>query len=66
LPYRSPFGGWTVKVVNEFDRRSRDARDMLLTMLDWMPPDHAFLATTNLDIGVLFAAASLIDLPKFH
>jgi hypothetical protein len=53
LPYRCLFGGWTVKVVNEFDRCSRDARDLLLTVLDRMPPGHAFLATTNLDIGNL-------------
>jgi hypothetical protein len=42
-----------VKVANEFDRCSRDAQDLLLTMLDRMPPGHAFLATTNLDIGNL-------------
>ena len=53
LPYRRLFGGWTVKVVNEFDRCSRDAQDLLLTVLDRMPPGHAFLATTNLDIGNL-------------
>lgn len=53
LPYRSLFGGWTVKVINEFDRCSRDAQDLLLTMLDRMPPGHAFLATTNLEIGNL-------------
>jgi hypothetical protein len=42
-----------VKVVNELDRCSRDAQDLLLTYLDRMPAGHAFLGTTNLDIGNL-------------
>jgi replication-associated recombination protein RarA len=53
LGYGSLFGPWTVKVVNELDRCSKDAQDLLLTCLDRMPAGHAFLGTTNLDIGNL-------------
>ena len=53
LGYGSLFGPWTVKVVNELDRCSKDAQDLLLTYLDRMPAGHAFLGTTNLDIGNL-------------
>ncbi len=53
LAYGSLFGSWSVKVVNELDRCSKDAQDMLLTYLDRMKPGHAFLGTTNLDIGNL-------------
>ena len=51
LAYGSIFGSWSVKVVNELDRCSKDAQDMLLTYLDRMKPGHAFLGTTNLDLG---------------
>jgi hypothetical protein len=47
------FGPWSVKVVNELDRCSKDAQDMLLTYLDRMKPGHAFLGTTNLDVASL-------------
>lgn len=53
LGYGSLFGPWSVKVVNELDRCSKDAQDLLLTYLDRMPAGHAFLGTTNLDIGNL-------------
>jgi replication-associated recombination protein RarA len=53
LAYGSFFGSWSVKVVNELDRCSKDAQDMLLTYLDRMKPGHAFLGTTNLDLGSL-------------
>ncbi len=53
LAYGSIFGNWSVKVVNELDRCSKDAQDMLLTYLDRMKPGHAFLGTTNLDLGSL-------------
>lgn len=32
LAYGSIFGSWSVKVVNELDRCSKDAQDMLLTL----------------------------------
>jgi hypothetical protein len=47
------FGVWSIKVVNELDRCSKDAQDLLLTYLDRMRPGHAFLGTTNLDLGSL-------------
>jgi replication-associated recombination protein RarA len=53
IAYGSIFGSWSVKVVNELDRCSKDALDMLLTYLDRMKPGHAFLGTTNLDLGSL-------------
>jgi len=53
LAYASMFGLWSIKVVNELDRCSKDAQDMLLTYLDRMRPGHAFLGTTNLDLTSL-------------
>jgi len=53
LAYGSIFGSWSVKVVNELDRCSKDAQDMLLTYLDRMKPGHAFLGTTNLNLSSL-------------
>ena len=53
LAYASMFGPWSIKVVNELDRCSKDAQDMLLTYLDRMRPGHAFLGTTNLDVTSL-------------
>ena len=53
LAYGSLFGSWSVKVVNELDRCSKDAQDMLLTYFDRMKPGHAFPGTTNLDLGSL-------------
>ena len=41
LAYASMFGPWSIKVVNELDRCSKDAQDMLLTYLDRMRPGHA-------------------------
>ena len=53
LAYAPMFGPWSIKVVNELDRCSKDAQDMLLTYLDRMRPGHAFLGTTNLDLTSL-------------
>ena len=50
LARTSLFGPWSVKVVNELDRCSKDAQDMLLTYLDRMKPGHAFLGTTALAV----------------
>ncbi len=47
------FGDWSVVLVNEVDRASRDAQDLLLSYLDKMPPGRAFLATSNLDLSAL-------------
>jgi MoxR-like ATPase len=53
LPYGSLFGVWSVKVVNELDRCSREAQDLLLTYLDRLPPGRAFLGTSNLQLDLL-------------
>ena len=53
LHYGSLFGDWTVKIVNELDRCSRDAQDLLLDYLDKLPPGRAFIATSNLDLSQL-------------
>jgi replication-associated recombination protein RarA len=46
-------GGWHVRIVNEFDRCSREAQDLLLTYLDRLGPGRAFLATSNLQLELL-------------
>ena len=53
LPYGSLFGAWSVKIVNELDRCSREAQDLLLTYLDRMPASRAFLGTSNLQLDLL-------------
>jgi replication-associated recombination protein RarA len=53
LPYGSLFGAWSVKVVNELDRCSREAQDLLLTYLDRLPSGRAFLGTSNLQLDLL-------------
>ena len=52
-PYGTLFGSWSIKVVNELDRCSKDAQDLLLTYLDRLRPGQAFLGTTNLDLSNL-------------
>lgn len=49
----SLFGDWQVKIVDELDRCSRDAQDLLLTYLDRLPPCRAFIGTSNLDLDSL-------------
>jgi hypothetical protein len=53
LPYGSLFGAWSVKIVNELDRCSREAQDLLLSYLDRLPPGRAFLGTSNLQLDLL-------------
>jgi putative ATPase len=53
LSYGSLFSEWSVKLINEFDRCSRDAQDLLLTYLDKLPPKRAVIATSNLDLSSL-------------
>ena len=50
LAYASMFGPWSIKVVNELDRCSKDAQDMLVTYLDRLRPGHAFPGTTYLHV----------------
>jgi hypothetical protein len=53
LAYGSLFSAWSVKIVNELDRCSREAQDLLLTYLDRLPPGRAFLGTSNLQLDLL-------------
>jgi DNA polymerase III delta prime subunit len=45
--------GWRVFIVNECDTAPADAQDLLLTFLDEMPVNCAFIATSNLDLAKL-------------
>lgn len=53
LAYGSLFGDFTVKIINELDRCSRDAQDLLLTYLDKLPAGRAFIGTSNLQLDLL-------------
>lgn len=53
LPYGSLFARWSIKIVNELDRCSREAQDLLLTYLDRLPPGRAFFGTSNLQLDLL-------------
>lgn len=44
---------WSVKIVNELDRCSKEAQDLLLSYIDRMPPGRALLCTSNLEVGGL-------------
>lgn len=51
LAFGNLFSDWSVKIVNELDRCSRDAQDLLLTYLDKLPHGRAFIGTSNLDLS---------------
>jgi replication-associated recombination protein RarA len=54
LAYRGMFGGGqSVRIVNELDRSSRDAQDLMLAYLDRLPRDRAFIGTSNLQLDLL-------------
>jgi replication-associated recombination protein RarA len=53
LAYANLFGAFSVRIVNELDRCSRDAQDLLLTYLDKLPPGRAFVGTSNLQLDLL-------------
>lgn len=53
LAYGSLFGNFSVRIVNELDRCSRDAQDLLLTYLDKLPAGRAFIGTSNLQLDLL-------------
>ena len=53
LAYGSLFSRWSVRIVNELDRCSKEAQDLLLTYLDRMPPGRALLGTSNLQLDLL-------------
>ena len=47
------FSRWSVRIVNELDRCSREAQDLLLTYMDRLPPGRALLGTSNLQLDLL-------------
>jgi replication-associated recombination protein RarA len=49
----SLFGVYSVKIINEMDRCTRDAQDLLLSYLDRLPPDRAVIGTSNLQLDLL-------------
>lgn len=51
--YLAAFGQWTVKIVDELDLCSAASQDLLLTYLDQMPPQTAFVGTSNLQLDQL-------------
>lgn len=53
LAYGNLFGDFSVRIVNELDRCSRDAQDLLLTYLDRLPAGRAFIGTSNLQLDLL-------------
>ncbi len=49
----SLFGVYSVKIINEMDRCTRDAQDLLLIYLDRLPPGRAVIGTSNLHLDLL-------------
>lgn len=49
----SLFGVYSVKIINEMDRCTRDAQDLLLSYLDRLPPGRAVIGTSNLRLDLL-------------
>jgi replication-associated recombination protein RarA len=49
----SLFGVYSVRIINEMDRCSRDAQDLLLSYLDRLPPGRAVIGTSNLQLDLL-------------
>lgn len=53
LPYGSLFSNWSVKIINELDRCTKDSQDILLSYLDRLPPGKALIGTSNLQLDLL-------------
>ena len=53
LAYGSLFSNWSVKIINELDRCSKDAQDILLSYLDRLSPGKALIGTSNLQLDLL-------------
>jgi replication-associated recombination protein RarA len=50
----SLFGdGWKVKILNEADLMSRPAQDLMLSLLDELPPKRAIICTSNVEVDDL-------------
>lgn len=47
------FSAWTVKWIDELDLVTAPAQDMLLAYLDNLPPQYAFIGTSNLRLDLL-------------
>ncbi|MEI8191300.1 MAG: AAA family ATPase [candidate division NC10 bacterium] len=47
------FGVYSVKIINEMDRCTRDAQDLLLSYLDRLPPGRGVIGTSNLQLDLL-------------
>ena len=53
LSVSSLFGVYSVKIINEMDRCTRDAQDLLLSYLDRLPAGRAVIGTSNLQLDLL-------------
>ncbi len=53
LGIHSLFGVYSVKIINEMDRCTRDAQDLLLSYLDRLPSGRAVIGTSNLQLDLL-------------
>ena len=42
-----------MKIINDMDRCTRDAQDLLLSYLDRLPPGRAVIGTSNLQLDLL-------------
>ena len=49
----SLFGVYSVRIINEMDRCTREAQDLLLSYLDRLPPQRAVIGTSNLQLDLL-------------
>ena len=49
----SLFGVYSVRIINEKDRCTREAQDLLLSYLDRLPPGRAVIGTSNLQLDLL-------------
>ena len=49
----SLFGVYSVRIINEMDRCTREAQDLLLSYLDRLPPGRALIGTSNLQLDLL-------------
>jgi replication-associated recombination protein RarA len=53
LSISSLFGVYSVKIINEMDRCTKDAQDLLLSYLDRLPAGRAVIGTSNLQLDLL-------------
>ena len=53
LAANSLFGVYSVRIINEMDRCTRDAQDLLLSYLDRLDAGRAVIGTSNLQLNLL-------------